>query len=617
MPVRQKDSLLAPSVCVSERVLWCTLVLVLASGAFAGLSQAGPRPEPKLLSVFPMGGNPGIEQTVEVRGLALEGAYATRFDTAKLSADVESVEPLKPAVGNAKEKQDASKREHKTLLRLRIHDAAEDGIYWMRLVTPNGLTNALRFRVNRDPVIEEVGTVHSDPRLAQPLDEFPVVVNARFSRKAEADYYEFQASAGEQLRFEAYSGSAATDPVLTLFAPTGSWHNPERLTRLAYNDEPTHYPGRSNEPRITYRFQDAGRYILRAEPFKGGGGPGHVYQLRVIRPTVDEGAEQHRSRYLSQEAVPPLWEERSFTRLLPPNAIDVLWSRSTGPDDGETGTDIAVANADTGSSNSQPVDVSLPVLVEGAVESPGDIDYVRFGAKRGDGVTIEIETPDAGPPDFVPYLRVVDDAGVEVFTNVRSMVHANGGFIMKTLEPKTVFDFRRDGRFTLEVRDLTTQRGDDRFSYRILIRPQVPHMGAVHIDEDRLNLVAGEIHKLSVVTDQEEGFDGYIALALDGLPEGVRVLSATEVKFLKVQQPRLDEGRVERYLAKNRNATLLLAVDKGAPSTRMPVQARVLATPVRKGEMGRPVVVKELPVMVLRRNEDIDHSDVAVPTATR
>ena len=273
--------------------------------------------------------------------------------------------------------------------------------------------------------------------------------------------------------------------------------------------------------------------------------------------------------------------------------------------------------SDTGSSNSEPVDVSLPAFVEGAVERPGDIDRVRFEAKRGDGIAIEIETPDAGPPDFVPYLKVVDEAGVEVFTNVRSMVHANGGFIMKTLEPKTVFDFRRDGRFTIEIRDLTTQRGDDRFAYRILIRPQVPHVGAVHIDEDRLNLVAGEIHKLSIVTDQEEGFDGYIALAVDGLPEGVSVLPATEVKFLKVQQPRLSEGKVERYLAKNRTATLLLATDEGAPATRTPAHARVLATPVRKGEMGRPIVVKELPVMVLPRTEEIDQPNAVGVAATR
>ena len=444
-----------------------------------------------------------------------------------------------------------------------------------------------------------------------------MVVNGRFSRKAEVDFYDFEVSAGERLRFEAYSGSPSTDPVLTLFEPTGSWRNPARLTRLAYNDEPTHYPGRSNEPRLTYRFEKAGRYVLRVEPFLGGGGPDQVYQLRVTRPNAGERAEQHRTRHFAPQASGPLWEERNFTRPLRPDALEVLWSRSTGRPGREPGGEIAVANADTGSADSQPVDVMLPTFIQGTVESPGDIDRVRFDAKRGDGIAIEVETPDAAPPDFVPYLRVVDEAGVEVFSNVHSMVHANGGFIMKVLSPKTVFDFRRDGRFTLEVRDLTTQRGDDRFAYRILLRPKVPHVGAVHIEEDRLNLVAGEIYKLSIVTDQEEGFEGYIALAVEGLPEGVRVIPATEVEFLKVRQPRLSEGKVERYLAKNRTATLLLVTDDDAPPTRAPSMMQVMATPVRKGEMGRPILAKQMPVMVLESNKEAEQPDVTGLAATR
>lgn len=590
------------------------LLVVLAAGVITGLSKADLRPEPALSSIFPMGGNPGTEFTAEVRGTALEGAYAVWFDSDVLSADIQHVEPVNK---DAKPGQPPSKRKYRAALRLRIQDAAKAGLYWMRLLTPNGLTDAVRFRVNSDPVIDEIGSAHSDPESAQRLDRFQVVVNGRFSRKAEVDFYDFEVSAGERLRFEAYSGSPSTDPVLTLFEPTGSWHNPARLTRLAYNDEPTHYPGRSDESRLTYRFEKAGRYVLRVEPFLGGGGPDHVYQLRATRPNAGERAEKHRTRHFSRQAIAPLWEERNFTRPLRPDALEVLWSRSTGRPEREPGGEIAVANADTGSANSQPVDVMLPSFIQGTVESPGDIDRVRFDAKRGDGIAIEVETPDAAPPDFVPYLRVVDEAGVEVFSNVHSMVHANGGFIMKVLSPKTVFDFRRDGRFTLEVRDLTTQRGDDRFAYRILIRPKVPHVGAVHIEEDRLNLVAGEIYKLSIVTDQEEGYEGYIALAVEGLPEGVRVIPATEVEFLKVRQPRLSEGKVERYLAKNRTATLLLVTDDDAPPTRAPSMMQVMATPVRKGEMGRPILAKQVPVMVLESNEETEQPDVTGIAATR
>ena len=143
------------------------LLVVLAAGVFTGLSQAGPRPEPALSSIFPMGGNPGTEFTAEVRGTALEGAYAVWFDTDLLSADIQRVEPVNE---DAKPGQPPSKRKYRAALRLRIQDAAKAGLYWMRLLTPNGLTDAVRFRVNSDPVIDEVGSAHSDPESAQRLD---------------------------------------------------------------------------------------------------------------------------------------------------------------------------------------------------------------------------------------------------------------------------------------------------------------------------------------------------------------------------------------------------------------------------------------------------------------
>ncbi len=55
-------------------------------------------------------------------------------------------------------------------------------------------------------------------------------------------------------------------------------------------------------------------------------------------------------------------------------------------------------------------------------------------------------------------------------------------------------------------------------------------MGDVRTDADCLNLVRGQARKLTVTTDQEEGFSGDIALVLEGLPEGVQFFPRTEVK---------------------------------------------------------------------------------------
>ena len=48
--------------------------------------------------------------------------------------------------------------------------------------------------------------------------------------------------------------------------------------------------------------------------------------------------------------------------------------------------------------------------------------------------------------------------------------------------------------------------------------------------EEQINLMAGEVTKVSIDTDQEEGFDGQIALTVEGLPEGVRAIMGTELQ---------------------------------------------------------------------------------------
>ena len=536
-------------------------------------------------------------------------------------------EPSEDETKNYGKKKGKEEPKYGAVLAVRISDSAELGLHRLRLVTPQGLSDSLVFRVHRQPAIDETEQDHSSAEAAQWLKQRPVAVNGKIGAKGEVDYYQFEADAGEELLFEVYAGTAAMDPTLALLAPTGSWLNPERLARLAYSDEPVHFPGYSSEPRLTYRFDKAGRYLLRVESFLGGGSADHVYQLRVS-PADSVTPKTHRTRFRPAQTLTNRWEERDFTRELPPDHMEVLWSRSVEPpaaDDAESEAEdepkktnpvfrgaIPVSRVDPGA---EPVEVTLPAMIEGAIERAGDIDLVRFEAKRGDRVALEIETADATVPDFNPFLKVVDENGVEVFTNIHSNLNNNGGFIMKTVQPKTTFTFRRDGKFTLEIRDITTQVADDRFAYRVLLRPQVPHVGAVHIAQDHLNLNPGEVKKISIVTDQEEGFDGYIGLAAEGLPEGVRAMMATEVMAEK--PPPLNDGKKHRYAAKNQTATLLFVTDADAPATTTPSKVTIKATPVRAGRIGSPIEVKELLIMVRQPTTTVSRAGSAAAGAAR
>src|SRR5262249_4662040 len=155
--------------------------------------------------------------------------------------------------------------------------------------------------------------------------------------------------------------------------------------------------------------------------------------------------------------------------------------------------------------------------------------------------------------------------------------------------------------YCLQVRDATFRDGDSTFVYRILIRPAVPHMGEIDVKEDHINLPVGKAAKLNVETGQEEGFSGDIAIATEGLHPGVTTFPPTEVKPDK--GPPLDEGYKERFVAKTQTASIVLVANGDAPVTSSPQIMRVIARPVIGGNLGPPLMVKDVPLMVVKSSK--------------
>ncbi len=536
---------------------------------------------PKADSIFPLSGKPGTTFEAVIRGAALKGAYAVWFEGTGASAKVIGVEP-EPGAADAK-------RKPADLLRVEMRlDATMEGSYRsFRVLTPGGVSNPLRVFTHPEPSLLETASPHDLPRQAQPLPSLPVAVHGRIAEVGEVDYYSFRVAAGEELTFRTLS-SDALDPGLSLYKLTGSWFDPDRPTRLAFTDEPVSYPDLSTEARLRYRFATAGEYLIRVNGFWGHGGAGQEYALRVIRDDTAPEIESTSS-----------WTERKWTRDLSTDRMRQLWSRAL-PSLAAAAKPIPVVDADAEPTTVpvEPSRIQLPALVTGAIERPGDIDRVKFAVKEGDRLAFEVETPDKTIPLINPYLRVLDSEGVEAFTNIYSQVNSNGN-ASKQIRPKTQYSFPRGGEFTLEIRDITASYGDRRMRYKILVRPQVPHMGEVKVSVDCLNLEVGKAQKVSIITDQEEGFDGYVIVSMEGLPEGVRAVPATEVDPDSPPQPPM--GKRERFTTKSQKATLVvLAPDPAAPATRMPVMGRIYAQPVVKGELGTRVLVKEIPVMVVK-----------------
>ena len=599
-----------------------TLILAATALLLPATSEAS---EPQALSMAPLGGKKGARLEVTLRGRSLQGAYAVQFDREGVTATVDRIEELK-AEGRDDPPEESPQAQYLTL-GLRIDPSAGTGRYQLRVVSPQGVSGPLAFLVHDLPTVAERTPSSTRGSSAQTID-VPCAVEGVISRPGERDLYAVQAEEGEHLRFELISNPSGTsmggragyrrgfDSVLTLYRPLGSWFEESRLHRLAYDDKSKANP-RPN-PLIETRVAQTGLYLLEVGSFYNLGSDEFSYQLRV---TPNGPEVPQRRPATSNGSGPEPWRERSFSRPIRPDHIRRILARrvearngvgaasagngAPSPEEanGSAGTTAySIIREQEPNDHGAPAAVAtLPFLVEGAIDQPGDLDrLISFRVRPGQKLSFELETPEATLPDFNPRWAVVDEAGQVVLSNVYRRVVRQALSYSKTIEPKTIHTFLRGGTYSLRVRDTTHRNGASDFRYRLLARPQIPHAGELRVQEDRLNLVPGEAGKLTVATGQEEGFAGQILLQVEGLPPGVQALPGTD--YRPETPPNLDDGPKARYRPQQGATSVMIVAAEDAPATRMPRVLRIQARPVVSGKMGALLPVGQVHLMVLKGN---------------
>ena len=596
-------------------------VLCSAFASDRGMQAAEAPPAepraPELRSLFPVSVQRGRVLELEVRGKDLKNCYGVWFGTGGLSGEVARIEGMQFQEKKGLRAEKLWVQGQRVSLRVQVESEAPLGKHELRLVTPAGVSNALGMVVVDEPVSLEAPGPRSHPAQAQPV-EIPTLLNGKLSRNGEVDFYSFRASSGDRLDIQALSNTTVTkfDGVrLTLYKEGGSWFDPERPERLLF----------SPQSRITHLCRESGRYLVEVSSNLGVGGPDFFYQLRV---TASEAAGPGAPEVV---LIPPsaLAEiEQPFRRMLGPSRLDWLESRTVpadkarengGPQEtpgaGSSGVasgsgasperSVPAKGAGTGFlSEVEPNDlpeqaapIRPPQLLEGAIQSAGDVDWFRFEVKSGTALALELETPEAAPPRFNPRVAVLDADGQEVLTNYFRKIAGDGDDWVRMIQAKTLYTFDRAGLYRLQVRDITPRSGEPAFRYRLLVRPQVPHVGRIEATPEVVNLRPGQAQKVTILSDQEEGFGGDILFSADGLPGQVQFLPGAEVEPHK--EPPLPEIHKERFVPKNQTTTVLLTAAPGAPSTRMPTRVRLSARPVVGGKVGGAIAAGELLVMVL------------------
>ncbi len=597
--------------------------------------------DPRALYIYPVGGQRGAVAEVRIKGQTLQGTYAVWTDCDALRARVKQIEEI-DEVGDQPYAIGSVPLSHRVTVEVEIASNAELGGHSLRLVSSRGVSDPLPFRVSseHEPVIgEDVSrTGPGRPTEGQPL-EVPVAVNGLIGRSlgGEVDYYSFDADAGRELYFEVFFPARGKGPIpkmlLYLYRHEPSWVDPHRLRVLAFNDDPVVHEaglfaehGTVRRASLKHRFADSGRYLIAVKGFDDRGGPDFVYQLRIV-DAKGEGISADRSSWPLAHSNPFAWFERRFQVQVSPARLQELSKRTVLQAEGVKATEGVTGSA--GSSGASGVDdasgptpepdalgvvsthrlggsseiapkpalVTLPAIVEGVIDHPGKADRVRFKASAGQAVAVEVETPGDTVPIFVPWVQVLDQKDEVVFSAIYNRVTGNNVMLFRELESKMIYTFDRGGEYTLQIRELTTAHAGSDFNYRVLIRPQIPHVGQLKVEQDRLNLVRGQTRRLTLTVDREENFDGEVALVVEELPEGVHAYATAVPESEK--PPAFDESEKHMFRPETQKVSISLMAEDGASTTNLPRMVRVKARAIVGGKTGPLIPVAVVPLMVV------------------
>jgi hypothetical protein len=553
-------------------------------------AAAQSRVDPRIVAMHPFTGQQGTTFTVQLRGIGLAGAASAVVGGAPFQVTVDGV-TQEPPTGRSKTPTDLVK------LSVQVTADAKPGRYPIRLVTKDGLSNAIPLHVVEFPVTAEPEGVHETPESAVPVSSVPTVFTGRLARRGEADFYAFEVASGETLSFEVISGlpqvaaagSAATianfDPSVSIYSAEGSWFDPKRLKRIAYNDEPVWVFGQPTDAQLAHRFEKAGTYLLRVEAFAGQGGPDYSYHLKIARGDLPQKARPSGGGG---------WDERSWTRRLDTNRLNQLAKRGgKSPDQKSVETYRAAP---------EPILFKLPGTVEGTLLNPGETHRAKFHVDGPADIAMEVETPAAAPPFVNPIVRLLNSSGEEVATNIFAGRGACSGALSKSMQSKTVVPLRDPGDYTIEIRDATADLSGPDFQYRVQVRPQVPHVGQVRIDVDHLNFTPGEAKTVRVTFDREEDYRGAVTILAEALPPGIS--AAVGADYEPDKDAPLTTGKRERYTPRTERAVVVLSASDDAIPTAQPQNVRLVVRPLVDGKLGEVLASKSFPVMVTEKTKE-------------
>jgi hypothetical protein len=438
---------------------------------------------------------------------------------------------------NLAKKQTNAQIAEMVLLRVRIAPSAPPGDRELRLQTPLGLTNPICFQVGalrevkeREP--NDPGGFIDIPK-AHPLS-VPVVFNGQIM-PGDVDRLGIRARRGQRLVIRAHARRLIpflADAVPGWFQATIALYD-SAGNEVAFADDHTFDP----DPVLSYVIPKDGVYEIEIRDAIYRGREDFVYRVEVGElPFITQVFPLGGSAATTTVAKVDGWN-------LPKHKLEldtfggVRSVLTTSMQRGKLRSNDVLYMIDTLSErterepNDTPRDVkiiSLPCIMNGRIDRPGDIDSFSFKGRAGEEFVAEVQARRLRSPlDSLLYL--IGPAGKVVAWNDDNVqkvghLHRDMGVLTHHADSYLRATLPANGVYHIRIADAQS-RGGKSFGYRLRIGPPRPDF-TLQVTPSSLTVGTGGTVPITVHVLRKDGFDGAVDLALAAKPAGMVLAGA-------------------------------------------------------------------------------------------
>ncbi len=401
-------------------------------------------------------------------------------------------------------------------LEVAIEPTAAPGNREVRLDVPAGLTNPLWFQVGHLPEALEVEQFGPKPPPPTPLD-LPVVLNGQIL-PGDVDRFRIRAKAGQRLVIQAFARQLVpylADAVPGWFQATMGLYD-SRGQELAYADDYSFDP----DPVLFYAIPADGDYDLEIRDSIYRGREDFVYRVVVGElpfitamfplggpsgyPTVAGivGWNLPQDRVTLDTTPGPDTVRQSAVRWQNGALSNVVrFAVDTLPEADEVEPNNAAAQAQK---------VALPLIVNGQIPAPGDVDCFQLEGQAGDTIVAEVMARRINSP-LDSLLRLLNAKG-EVVAVSDDHPFKDSGLLTHDADSYLRVKLPASGVYCVELSD-TLRQGGPSFAYRLRLSHPQPSF-SLRSTPATINCPTAASVPITVHAVRKDGFDGDIMISI-------------------------------------------------------------------------------------------------------